>query len=436
MAVGATMTDSDPGARRLADGSAQAVAGAVGPDIYVGRQPVVDATLRLWGYELLYRDGQSAGANFTDGDAATYHVVVRALLDLGFDDLVGSGQAFVNATPKFLADGGYRFLPAKRTVIEILENIDVDEQIEDSARQVKRDGYRLALDDYCGPSSHDRLGPLLSFVKVDVLAVPAGDLEGVVAHARQMAPGALLIAEKVETNEDVEYCRKLGFHLFQGYSVGRPQQLSGRQVPASSIAALRLIAELERPGLSVADLAVLIERDPVLSYRLLRLINCAATVLSREVTSVRQAIVLTGIEGMRRLASVLALTTAVASPTHLLEQLVVRAKMCQTMAETSDQGDLAASAFTVGLFSGLDLLLGVPMKEVLADLPLSAPVNAALLEGSGPLGDLPRSAVQYETARIDDLASSGSLTDWRDAYLGAVSWAGTLRADISGGLRS
>ena len=402
-------------------------------EVYVGRQPIVDARSVLYAYELLYRDGQAAVARFTDGAAATYHVVTRALLDVGFDQLVGDAVAFINANADFLAAGGYRLLPPGQTVVEILEDTEVTDEVARGAAEAVSMGYRLALDDYSGPSSHDRLGPLAAFVKVDVLLTGPERLAEVVAHTRAMAPRAKLLAEKVETEQDVRRCQALGFELFQGYFVGRPEQHAGRQVPASTLASLRLVAELQRPDLDVADLEETIGSDPVLSYRLLRMVNSAASSLRRGVTSVREAIVMTGLEGVRHLASVLVLTTASSSPSYLVDELVVRARMCQTMAEALrlPVADVS-TAFTVGLFSGLDILLGVPMAQVLADLPLSGRVRAALLERSGPLGALVSSAVSYQRAELGEMGGLASLGDWREAFREAVAWSGRLRSGAPG----
>jgi EAL and modified HD-GYP domain-containing signal transduction protein len=360
-------------------------------DVYVARQPIVNAAMKLYGYELLYRDGCEDRALFDDADAATYHVVVRAVLDIGLDALVGVGAAFVNATEGFLSATGYGLLPPERTVVEILEDVVVDDEVKGLVAEATLAGYRFALDDYTGPSSQDDIAPLVAFVKVDVpLVTEAGssELRSLVDHVRGIAPQAQLIAEKVETLEEVQSCHGLGFDLFQGYFVGHPERRAGRQVPAGSQAALRLMAELERPDLSLGDLREALEGDPVLSYRLLRLVNAVTSAPRHGITSVHHALVLLGLDEVRRLATVLAMTTATAAPGHLIEQLVVRAKMCQRMAEASagpEQID-PATAFTAGLFSELDHLFGLPMDRLLSDLPLSPSIQEALMGGDGAPG--------------------------------------------------
>lgn len=420
------MADAGNGTPLEADSPALAAASTV----YVARQPIVDTRLRLTGYELLYRDGASLRASFAHEDLATYQVAVRALVDIGFDALVGPHFACVNVGEGILCDRGYRLLPADRTVLELVEHVTVDAGVVASAAEAVRLGYRLALDDYTGPSEHDRLGPYAAMVKVDVLEIPEGDLAGVVAHARRMAPGARIVAEKVETAEAVARCASLGCDLFQGYFVGRPELRSARQVPASSVAAVQLLAELQKPDVSLNDLCSVLDHDPVLAYRLLVLVNSAAFALSRQVTSLREALIMIGLDHARWLASVLTLTVLSGSVGHLSEQLVVRAKMCESVARAAGVADPSA-AFTAGMFSGLPLVLGIPMDVVLSEVALSDPVADSLAGGDGPLADLIRDAVAYETGTLHS-GGTTALPLWTTAFCDALAWAGRFGTPAAG----
>ena len=181
------MTHADSGAQRLCSHERAT------RDVYVARQPIVDARMKLYGYELLYRDGYEERVLFDDADAATYHVVARTVLDIGLETLVGVGAAFVNATHGFLSATGYGLLPPERTVVEILEDIVVDDEVKGLVSEATLAGYRVALDDYTGPPSQDRIAPLVAFVKVDMPLVTetgSSELRGLVDHVRGIAPTA------------------------------------------------------------------------------------------------------------------------------------------------------------------------------------------------------------------------------------------------------
>ena len=407
---------------------------APGVECWLGRQPIVDRASRLRGYELLYRDGPANRATFADGDLATYHVLSRAVIDLGLDRLVGPHLAFLNVTGRILTGGGYRVLPADRTVLEVLEDVEIDDQVLAGAEEATDLGFKLALDDYVGDSRLEKLAGLLSYVKVDVRAVAPRDLPALVDGIRSQAPQAVLLAEKVETASHIQRCRDLGFQLFQGYFVGRPEPQVGRQVPARSVAALRLVAELQRPDLSLEQLDAILRTDPILAYRLMRMVNSAAmsSIRRRPISSIRHAVIMTGIAGIQRLATILALTTISGDASHMVESLVVRAKMCQTIAELHGLDD-GEAAFTAGLFSGLDLLLGEPMERILDGLALAPALREALANGRGALGELVHTAIEYETAQVDVLARHASLAEWQAAFLGALEWAALLRDEMQPG---
>jgi len=50
------------------------------PQVFVGRQPIFDANLNLFAYELLFRQGNHQQAGVIDGDQATAQVLVNTFL--------------------------------------------------------------------------------------------------------------------------------------------------------------------------------------------------------------------------------------------------------------------------------------------------------------------------------------------------------------------
>jgi c-di-GMP-related signal transduction protein len=61
-------------------------------------------------------------------------------------------------------------------VVEVLEDMEVTDEVAGWAASAVQRGCRLALDDYFGPSTHDRIGGLASYVKVDVLSTAVDEL--------------------------------------------------------------------------------------------------------------------------------------------------------------------------------------------------------------------------------------------------------------------
>lgn len=390
-------------------------------NVYVARQPIFDGRMRVHGYELLFRSGDSLHANVQDADRATAEVIANTFTVIGFRDLVEDGVAFINITRAFLTDGGDLPLPPDRAVLEILETEQVDASlVEATARRVK-EGYTIALDDFVFSEAWIPMLELAHIVKVDLSVLPRDELAGYVARLRRY--GVRLVAEKVETQDDYDYCRQLGFDYFQGYFFSRPTVHRGSSIPQNHMSVLELISALQNPEADPNHLEKILSRDVSLSYRLLRYINSAVFADRQDVQSIKQAIMLLGLQALRRWASMVALAAVPNKPQELVKTLMVRGRMCETLVQ-SQAPDRKEAAFIAGLFSGLDALLDAPMPAVLEQLPLSPELSAALLEHQGLVGGALATVLAYEQSRLNELGQSGyGLSQLTAAYAEAVRWA-------------
>jgi EAL and modified HD-GYP domain-containing signal transduction protein len=392
---------------------------------YIGRQPIFDARRRVFAYELLYRaDEQAIAAVFDDPDAATETVLLESVVGFGLDALAENGLAFVNITRDALLDGHYRVLPHQTVVLELLEDVVIDVAFVDAVRRARAEGYRFALDDY----TPDVAGLLAfaDYVKVDVLEHSRAELAELLAGVRRAAPTVRLVAEKVESYEAFDVCRELGFERFQGFFFQRPQTLERRTVGPDRSAALELLAELARPDTMLDDLETIINREPILSYRFLRLLNSGHYALPARVESVRHALVMLGLNNARQLATLLAITNGGGIAAELATSALMRAHMADQLVAPDPR--LRPGAFTTGLLSILDAVLDAPLDELLAQLPVSDEIKRALLEGAGPLGAVLRAIVAYERGDLAGLDATGlSREQLRTTYLSAARWATSLR---------
>ncbi len=382
-------------------------------DVVMARQPIFDADLRLAAFELLYRavdeDGRSAA-----GDRATATVLVGALTDVGLGRLVGSQRAYINVDREFLLAFRPLPLPADRVVLELVEDQVVDEELLGVLGELVEAGFTLALDNF---DYRPELEPLLHLASVAKLDVQALDREGQADHVRRLRDrGLTVIAEKVETREELEHCRSLGVDGFQGFFFERPAIVSGRPTPTFR---LRALAELlATPDEDLDTLEHLIAHDAGLSHKLLRLTNSAHVAPRSQIRSIRHALALLGGRTVRRWATLLMLADTRGQSHELLVTALVRAALCERRADR-DPGAEADRAFTVGLFSVADALLDTTMTELLAELPFDERTTEALLDHVGPEGRILRTVLAYERGRFDDSDVSGL----SDMYYDAVGWA-------------
>jgi len=395
-------------------------------ECYVGRQPILDQDLRLHAYELLFRHDPVNQADFNSGDSATSQVLLNAFLDIGLERVANRRTVFVNLTRQFIVDAPMVSFPHEHIVLEVLEDIAVDDSILDSLHSLKQQGFMLALDDFI---LRDDTAPMVEFadyVKLDILALSDAELR---RHVEALKPyGVKLLAEKVETHSQYETCRTYGFDYFQGYFFSRPEIIAGRRPPSSGIAVIRLLSMVSDPNVSNEELERIIIQDGALSMRVVRFVNSAMMGLNRRVGSIREAIILAGRKTIRDMSLLIAMARLASSMPELMVNAMVRARTCELLAGTYRMGASADVAFTVGLFSMLDVILGVEMPVLLAEMALGEEVEQAILERTGSYGEALQCALMLETGELTALLP-GAIR-WNEAvelYLDALEWADNSR---------
>lgn len=385
---------------------------ARGAHVAVARQPVLDRDEQVAGYELLYRSTTSAPAAL-DAEGATSKVIVRALADIGLERLVGEKLALVNVTREFLLGVRPLPLPPERVVLELLEGQLVDDELLDVLAELRGCGFRVALDDFRFDAGWERLMDHADAVKLDIRELWGADLRAAVRRLREW--DVTLLAEKVETRAEYDACRALGFDYFQGYFFAQPLLVEGDAVPTHRVAGLTALA---RAGAATTfeELERMITQDAGLAYKLVRLANSAFVGARGRVTSVRGALARMGSVNVRRWAMLLSLAGLTDRPQHVLATGLLRARQCELLAAPPAD---AASAFTAGLFSVLDALLGAPMPELLAGLPFDARMSGAILDHAGPEGELLAAVLAYERGDFDAVRDLPAVAA---AYRDALDW--------------
>jgi EAL and modified HD-GYP domain-containing signal transduction protein len=412
-------------------GEVSAPGSSVDPTVLrVARQPILDRDARLIGYELLFREPPAEHAEVLDDRAATATVIVDGLLDVGLLDLVGGGLAYLNVSRDFLLSVRPLPLPARHVVLELLEDQVVDGELLEVLEELVEQGFTIALDDFRLTSATEQLLSYARIVKVDVLEHTGQDLEDLLAHLNTHDPSLTLLAEKVETREEFERCRELGFQSFQGYFFARPSLVQQQRLPSQGLTALGAMAELSATD-DFDELNRIITRDVGLSMRLLRYANSAYVALPRRVGSVQEGLSWLGAITVRRFALMAALASARDVPDVLLVTALERGRMCQLLSGAGE-GTAGDSYFTVGMFSVADALANAPMREVIEQLPFREDIAAALLRGGGELGELLSEVMAYERGDFDAAAALiRRHPDIEQIYREATRWADRGIAELA-----
>ncbi len=397
--------------------------------VFVARQPIFELDRGLYGYELLYR--RTADIQIADGADSGYmsaEVIASAMLGLGLRSISGKAFSFINFSRGQLLNESWKLFEPNDVVIELLENVECNDETIAACREMVQSGYRLALDDYVYSEETRPLLELASIAKIDVLGREQRELAQI---ATVLAPtGVRMLAERVETSAMRDLCASMGFKLFQGYLFSRPETLTKKDVSPAQLAIMRLLNLLQDPTTSDTALDAAFQSDLALSYKLLRIVN-AASVGGRGISSIPHAVRLVGREMLHRWLAVI-LVASLGEKGDVSHELaltaITRARMCELVTTNAGGARQAASAFIVGLLSLLDVLLEVPMPNILARLELSTEVRNALLQRVGPLGGPLRLVESYERANWEAahaLAVGASVDEdvLPAIYMDALKWA-------------
>jgi EAL and modified HD-GYP domain-containing signal transduction protein len=375
-------------------------------DFYLGRQPVLDRNQALYGYELLFRSAQAAdAADGADSGLSATAAVIAHVAQLGLARAIGEATCFLNVDAQALASDIFAFLPRERTVLEIVASVEPDDAVLARMRTLAGHGFRFALDGIAGDSKRlQRLLPLVGFVKLDLSKAPLPTLPNLVRSLHAMEK--TVIAERVELRATYQAALDLDIDYFQGFHFARPSVLGGRKLSPSQVAVLDLM-NLVTSDVDNADIERAVKRDVTLALNLLRLVNTPAVGARQRIDSVSQALVLLGRRQLQRWLQIMLYAEPAShghNQTPLLMLATTRGRLMELLAKRLRPGQryVADIAFTVGIMSLMDVLFGIPMADIVEQIPVGDEVRQALVGRAGFFGELLKLCENIEQADADD----------------------------------
>jgi EAL and modified HD-GYP domain-containing signal transduction protein len=369
---------------------------------FIARQPIFDQRLRVFAYELLFRAGPKNV--FQPWKDASCSVIVDSMMLFDLQTLTGHAKAFINADQSALLQGAVKLLPPDRIVVEILESVDPAPDIVAACADLRNAGYVLALDDFV---DHPKWQPLLALAKFLKVDFRSSDQTVRREMAQRYLPQGLeLLAEKVETQSELEEARRIGYTYFQGYFFCKPAMVEGRSIPSKKLNYVRLLAAVNSPDFKFEKIEEILKLEPSLVYKLLRYLNSPLLGMRSEVRCISQAISLMGEKDFRRWVSIVAMVSMAGDKSpELIRTAVTRAYFCEEISEAIGLSAQKSDLFLMGLLSVTDAILDQPMNYVLSHLPLSSEVHTALAGGANRFRDVFDALLSYERADWTALTS-------------------------------
>ena len=412
----------------------------MGVETFIARQPIFDGGLDVYGYELLHRSGWTQSFDCPSPDRATVELMNTSLLLNRFQELTDGKLGFVNVTRNLLVQDVLQVLPRDFVVIEILETVEPDAEVVEAVRRLKDAGHRFALDDFVYRPEHEAFLELADIVKVDFLATTLEERRELLARVEPHGP--VLLAEKIETREELQEARDLGFELFQGFFFCEPETLSQRDLPKRKVGYLELLQELSRSELRLDRVEEIIKREMSLSAKLLRYLNSAAFGVRAEITSIRQALTHLGERPLKRWGNLIALSgLGEDKPLEIVRTCMVRARFCESLAGSTGRGEHELDHYLTGMFSAIDALLDRPLADALREIGLKESIQRAIEGDDSSLGRafaLATACERGDFAAFVNLAKGFGLhvEGVAEMYAKALFWADSIFDQNAGDARA
>lgn len=355
---------------------------------YAARQPILNADKTLFAYELLFRDSlENSFPKNIDDDQATNHMLDGLLSSLGscLGSIAQDKPAFINFTHETLLNRFPLMLPQEQVVIEVLETVKPGKKLLAVIEELKSNNYIVALDDYEHQPVWRHFYPFVDIIKIDFTLTSIDEIKQIIKDISQF-PHIKLLAEKIETYDEFNQALELGFCYFQGYFFSRPEVIKGQSLTPSHVSLADIMSEMSKTEPDVDKVAKAFEMDVSLSFKLLRYTQSPIFKRGKDISTIKQAIVVLGNQELRRFVSLLFATKySEGKPQELTALSLTRARFCESVTILTNQNQEQSSAFLVGLLSLLDAMLDSKLEDLLDVLPLSTHIKTTLIKSEGEL---------------------------------------------------
>jgi EAL and modified HD-GYP domain-containing signal transduction protein len=353
--------------------------------------------------------------------------------------LLGQRLAFVPIAPASLDLPLIDGWPAVGTVwlLNIVAQPAIDEPLLARLAELKSRGFSFAVHaDEVVRAERQALLQLADYVLMDVNSEDIPAITAQIAAVSKVAAGKRFVATGVQTLEAFHMCHKLQFALFMGPFITRRETLDNPTMGPSRAKVLDLMNRV-RTGAEQPELATQFRHDPALSVRLLRYVNSPGMGLMNKIGGIEQALMVMGQDKLYRWLTLILFTGGKSQELDqaVLENALVRGRMAEQLAGRALFAKARDEIFVAGLFSLLDVVMGMPMEQVLKQISLPAEITEAIVSQRGPYAPYLALAIaceQDDQSSIEALARQigREVDDINAVHMDALLWAQQLSDDV------
>lgn len=190
--------------------------------IFLAKQGIYNSKKQIVAYELLYRNSYK---NYYDTSVEENYAtlqIVSNILNIGKEKLIEDKKAFINFPKECLINGLVNTLSKDNVVVEILENVKPTKEVKKKIKELKDEGYIIALDDVTLNIMYEEFADLIHIYKIDFIDTTKEDRKEILYRIKNINPKAKFLAEKIESKRDYEEAFYEGYSYFQGYYLSKP----------------------------------------------------------------------------------------------------------------------------------------------------------------------------------------------------------------------
>ena len=397
---------------------------------YIARQAIQDRQSTTVGYELLFRDSIDNNFPEIDHDIATSKLIIQNHIHGDIEAISMGKLAFINFTEKCLVNKYPLMFNKDSIVIELVGQKAPTNRLLKIVKYYCEKGYTIALTEYDLQEHWDILFPYIKLIKVDMEKTNAKRLPPLVKRLKPF--GIKLVAERVETKFQLQSLAEVGFNYYQGFFYHEPEIIEGQTLAPIKTQMLSLLSETFNSPLDFDKIAEIISHDVNLTVGLLKMVNNVSTGTRVEITSLKQAAAYLGEDKLKQFVSILALSKLTSEHTdEVSKQALITGKMMTAIAAHGEFSSVKDFAFITGLLSSIEVLLSMPMAEIVKTMPLADTIVEALVHHEGLLGELLKLTTAYITgtddAVLDKFKNYGLDTKLiKEEFIDASKWCSAL----------
>lgn len=363
-------------------------------NIYLGRQPIIDADSKLRAYEILYRDS-SKRSNIHGDRQASASVISNVLNRFGKTAILGDKRAFVKIDEKFLLNDLIFSVPDEFFVFALLESVEMSERVLERIRQLYEKGYVLVINDIKldeeSMEKYREIFPFISFIKVDFNEELAYGLENMILELK--SNDVRVIATKIEDAKTYSQARKVGCDWFQGYFFAEPKILENVKYEPTQMNVLKLYNLLIQDT-NLDEITTEFEKNPEITVQLLQFINSGAFHFNSKISSIHHVLTLVGRKPLAQWLMLMIYSKSVSRDNQhspLMLMIKNRTELMESVLKAINpdaRSNLLGEAYLVGVLSLIDVVFGKKMDDILESIHISDSVKGAILNENDTLGEI------------------------------------------------